>query len=90
MQFRAGENDLEHKLPEADTKTCQAGTDVALSLRVGVKTTANVFVRRIQEQIVELAARRAWAQQDYMGAVSLAVGFFGHGLRCCPHGSFFD
>ena len=55
--------------------TCDAGTDVAGSVRTGMKTASNVFVPQILQQILERAAHRAWSQQDNMGAVSLAVGF---------------
>ena len=42
---------------------------------MGMMTARNVLDNQAPRQIVEHAARRAWAQQDYMGTVSLAMVF---------------
>ena len=60
-------------IARVQSKTCEAGADAVLSVRLRMKTASNVLVRQIQEQIVERAARPAWAQQEYSGAVSQVV-----------------
>ena len=76
---------FEHDLRDR-AQNCEAGTDVALSVRIRMKTQSNVLVRRILKQIVQRTARRARAQQDCMRAVSRAVGFKAEALE----GPMFD